>query len=71
MHKSYSWENQKEERPLGRPRRRWMDNIEMDIEEIRLMVWCELIWLRIGVVNGSCERGNEFSGSLKCWEVVE
>jgi hypothetical protein len=25
-------------RPLGRPRRRWMDNIKMDLLEIRLSV---------------------------------
>jgi hypothetical protein len=29
-------------RPLGRPRRRWVDNIKMDLREI------ELIWIRIG-----------------------
>jgi hypothetical protein len=22
-------------------------------------------------VEGSCERGNELSGSIKCWEVLE
>jgi hypothetical protein len=27
------WESQKE-RPLGRPRRRWVDNIKMDLREI-------------------------------------
>jgi hypothetical protein len=31
-------------RPLGRSRRRWEDNIKMDLGEIR---W-GLIWLRIG-----------------------
>jgi hypothetical protein len=34
-------------RPLGRPRRRWVDNIEMDG-----MVWIGLIWLRIGTSVG-------------------
>jgi hypothetical protein len=33
-------------RPLGRPRRRWMDNIKMDLREIGL------IWLRIGTSGG-------------------
>jgi hypothetical protein len=28
MHIGYWWESQK--RPLGRPRRRWVDNIKMD-----------------------------------------
>jgi hypothetical protein len=31
-------------RPQGRPRRRWVDNIEMDL---RGMVWSGLIWFRI------------------------
>jgi hypothetical protein len=30
----YWWENQKEKRPLGRQRRRWVDNIKMDLREI-------------------------------------
>ena len=31
-------------RPLGRPRRRWEDNIEMDLQEVRcgVMDWIEL-----------------------------
>jgi len=34
-------------RPLGRPKRRWEDNIEFDLQEVgwRSMDW--LIWLRI------------------------
>jgi hypothetical protein len=28
------WESQKEKRPLGRRRRRWVDNIKMDLREI-------------------------------------
>jgi hypothetical protein len=27
--------NPEEKRPLGRPRRRWVDNIKMDLTEIR------------------------------------
>jgi hypothetical protein len=29
-------------RPLGRPRRRWVDNIKMDLREIR---WCDIDWI--------------------------
>jgi hypothetical protein len=39
------------ERLLGGPRRRWEDNIKMDIREIGWKVWTEFIWLRI-VTNG-------------------
>jgi hypothetical protein len=32
-------------RPLGRPRHRWVDKIEMDLGDIG---WGGLVWLRIG-----------------------
>jgi hypothetical protein len=36
-------------KPLGRSRRRWVDNIKIDISEIGLSgMWTGLIWLRIG-----------------------
>jgi hypothetical protein len=58
-------------RPRGRPRRRWVDNTKMDLREIGWdgMDWVGLIWLRIGT--SSCKHGNEPSGSIKCWEVLE
>jgi hypothetical protein len=34
--------------PLGRPRRRWADNIKMGLREIGWMEWIGWIWLRIG-----------------------
>ena len=36
-------------RPLGRPRRRWKDNIRMDLVEIGIMLEIGLIRLRIGI----------------------
>jgi hypothetical protein len=41
-------------RPLGRPRRRWVDNIKIDLREIGWdgVVWTGLIWLRIGTNGG-------------------
>jgi hypothetical protein len=41
-------------RPLGRPRRRWVDNIKMDLREIGCdgVEWIGLIWLRIGTSGG-------------------
>jgi hypothetical protein len=35
------------------------------------MVRVGLIWLRIGSSGGSCEHGNEPSGSINCWEVLD
>jgi hypothetical protein len=56
----------KGKRPLGRPRRRWMDNIEMDLKRD----W--MGWYRLdrsdseyGSVERSFEYGNEPSGSIK------
>jgi hypothetical protein len=37
-----------ERRPLGRPRRRWVDSIMMDLGEVGGMMWTGLVWLRIG-----------------------
>jgi hypothetical protein len=34
-------------RPLGRPRRRWENNIKMDLQEVGCGVWTGLSWLRI------------------------
>ena len=33
-------------RPLGRSRRRWEDNIKMDLQEVG---WTGLMWLRTGI----------------------
>jgi hypothetical protein len=33
--------------PLGRPRRRWEDNIRMDPKEIVWKVWTGFVWLEI------------------------
>jgi hypothetical protein len=59
-----------EKRPLGRPRRRWVDNIKMDLREIG---WDGVDWFDMaqGPVQGSCEHGIEPSGSVKCWGVLE
>ena len=37
-------------RPLGRPRRRWEDNIKMGLEEMVSMRGIGLIRLRIGII---------------------
>ena len=39
-------------RPLRRPRRRWEDNIKMDLQEVRGIVWTGWRWLRIGTGGG-------------------
>jgi hypothetical protein len=37
-------------RPLGRRRRRWMDNIKIDLGDG--MVWAGLMWLTVGTIGG-------------------
>jgi hypothetical protein len=39
-------------RPHGRPRRRWEDNIKMDLQDMGWGAWTGLIWLRIGTGGG-------------------
>jgi len=53
-------------RPLGRPRRRWVDNIKMDLQEegCGYMDWIGLAQDR--ELADACECRNELSGSVKC-----
>ena len=57
--------------PLGRPRRRWVDNIRMDLQE----VGCGYVdWIGLAQdrqVADACECGNELSGSVKCGEFLD
>jgi hypothetical protein len=39
-------------RPLGRLRRRWEDDIKMDLNEIGFGVWIGFIWLRTETSGG-------------------
>jgi hypothetical protein len=52
------------ERSLGKHRRRWEDNIRMDLTETdwRVVDWIHVIQDRPSVV-GSCEHGNKPLGS--------
>ena len=40
-------------RSLGRPKYRWEDNNEMDLQEVGCGVWTGLIWLRRGTSGGN------------------
>ena len=58
--------------PLGRHRRRWEDNIRMDLQEVgcRGLDWIELAQVR-DRLTGNCECCNESSGSIKCGEFLD
>jgi hypothetical protein len=53
-------------KPLGRPRCRWEDNIRMDLREVG---WGVVDWIHMAQdkepVPGSCGHCNETSGSIK------
>jgi hypothetical protein len=60
-------------RPLRRPRRRWVDNIKMDVREIE---WGGIDWIKLTQDRDQWralgEQSDEPSGSLKkCWELPE
>jgi hypothetical protein len=54
-------------RPLGRPRRRWLDNIRMDLVEVRSG---DLNWIGLAQDRDRW-RALEPSGSINCWESIE
>jgi hypothetical protein len=63
------------ENPDGRPRRRWLANVRMDLVEVG---WGYVDWIGLarsgsgqGQVESPCEFGVEPSGSRKCWETIE
>jgi hypothetical protein len=59
-------------RPFGRPRRRWEDNIKEDLQDVRCggMDRIELAKDR-DRWRGTCECGNEASGSIKFREFLD
>ena len=50
-------------RPSGRPRRRWEDNIKMNHQEVGCGAWTGS---EEGQVEGTCDFDNEPSVSVKC-----
>jgi hypothetical protein len=45
--------------------------LKRNLERSDEVAWAGSIWLRIGASRGFCEHGNEPSGSVNCWEVLE
>jgi hypothetical protein len=58
-------------RPLEEPRRRWVNNIKMNLREIG---WDGMDWIDLTQDRDQWRalmNGNEPSGSIKCWEILE
>jgi hypothetical protein len=41
------------------------------LEKYDWMVWPGFVWIRMGTSGGPCDHGNEPSGSIKCWKLLE
>jgi hypothetical protein len=54
-----------EQRPLGKPRHRWEDNIKKDLQEAK---WRDMDWIDLVQDRDTCKCSNETSGSIKCGE---
>jgi hypothetical protein len=59
-------------RPTWIPSHNWEeDNVRWILEEWDGVACTGFIWLKIGTSSGSCEHGNETSGSITCWDISE
>ena len=66
------WGNLKGKRQIWRPRRRWEYNIKMDFEEVECGGYgLDQAGSGYGRVAGTCESGDEPSGSIKCGEFLD
>jgi hypothetical protein len=71
VHTGFWWGRPNGRRPLERPRRRWEDNIKMDLEEVD---WGGMDWIDLAQDRdraGCCECGNEHLSSIKCGELLD
>ena len=55
-------------REIERSRRRWEDNIKMDVQEVE---WGGMDWIDLAQGRDRCKRGNEPSGSIKYGEFLD
>jgi hypothetical protein len=58
-------------RPLGRPRGRWGIILRRIFRKLDVRVWTGFSWLKLETMAGTCECGNEPSGSIKCGEFLD
>jgi hypothetical protein len=60
-----------ENRPIGRPRRRWEDNVRTDLGEVG---WDVIDWIHLAQNRiqwgAPCEYGNEPSGFTKIYVII-
>jgi hypothetical protein len=71
MHIVYWWESRRKETTGKTKDINGWTILKWILERYDWVVSTELIWLRIGTSGSSCEHGDEPSGSIKCWEILE
>jgi len=70
VHTGFWWGNLRVE-PLGRPRCRWKDNINMDLQKWEGEHGLDSSGSGQGQVVGLCKRGNEPLGSTQCVKFLD
>jgi hypothetical protein len=58
-------------RPRGKPRRRWVDNIRMNLGEVG---WGNVEWIDLAQDRDRWKalvNANEPTNSIKCWEAID
>jgi len=65
------WGNLKEKYHLGDPDVDGRIILRRIFRKWEVGVWTGSSWLRVGQVTGTCEWGNEPSGSIKCGEFLD
>ena len=66
--------NPEGKRPPGITRHRWEDNISMGLQEVGSGKWgyeLDRAGSGWGQLAGTCDYGNELSGSIKCGEFLD
>jgi len=58
-------------RPYGTHRRKWEDNVKMDLQNVRCGALTGSTCVRMGEVAGASEYSDEHSGSIKSKEFLE
>jgi len=61
----------KGKKPLGIPRHRWEANFKIDLQKMGGGSGLDCSGSGYGQMAGSCECGNELSGSMKCKEFLD
>jgi hypothetical protein len=53
VHTAFWWRNLRRRRPLGKPRRKWEDNIKVGLQENGWESWTGMIWRRMETSGGN------------------